>query len=362
MNRMKKAVSLALLLTLANMASVLLCARAQCQESVGQESVGQESVGQDDVEIIVVIGAEGEPEFGEQFGKWANTWKSFADRTQTKFTAVGRSAIGEKSDRELLKSAIAHVANRPSAAKHSSATWIVLIGHGTYSQRTAKFNLRGPDVSANEMSKWIQPIQSPLVIVNCSSSSSPFINQLSGENRVIVTATKSGTQYNFSRFGKYFADAISSMDSDLDHDEEVSVQEAFVRASSEVNDFYLSQDRIATEHALIDDNGDAKGTPAKMFRGVRPIATAKDGAELDGKVASKMTLPTSDQKLKLTPDERKQRAELENQLEKLRQRKADLDPDEYFAAIEPLLVGLAKIYRDAESRSKASASGRPTPK
>ena len=184
---------LACLYLAVSIATNFLCQPALCQEPVESHEVASP----DETEIIVVVGAEGEPEFGEQFGKWAKTWRTFAERTHTKFTSIGLLPVGKQTDRDLLQAAIERITDRPAAAKHSSATWIVLIGHGTYSQRVAKFNLRGPDIAATEMSQWIQPIGSPLVIVNCSSSSSPFINQLSGENRVIVTATKSGTQYNF---------------------------------------------------------------------------------------------------------------------------------------------------------------------
>ena len=50
----------------------------------------------------------------------------------------------------------------------------------------------------------------------------------------------------------------------FDHDDEVSVLEAFLSASAKVGEFYESESRIATEHAPIDDNGDGKGTPSSM--------------------------------------------------------------------------------------------------
>ena len=230
--------------------------------------------------------------------------------------------------------------------------WLVLIGHGTYARDVAKFNLRGPDVSAKELSEWLESVERPLVVVNCSSASGPFINRLSRTGRVIVTATKSGTEQNYARFGKYFAEAILSPDSDLDHDDAVSVQEAFLRASAGVQEFYDNEVRISTEHALIDDNGDQRGTPAKMFRGVRPIAAAKDGGELDGNLAKRIALAPIGSVLRLSPDQTTRRDALERQLEKLREQKDRLDEEAYLATIEPIMIELAKIYRDAESRQK----------
>jgi hypothetical protein len=293
--------------------------------------------------LVVVKGAEGTPEFGEQFKQWADQWADVASKAGATFFPIGDSE--ETNDLEQLKSTLESLPK-----EGTQPVWIVLIGHGTFSMGTAKFNLRGPDVSAQDLSTWLTPIKRPLVIVNCASSSGPFINQLSAQNRVIVTATKSGSQYNFARFGEHFANAIASMDSDLDHDEAVSVQEAFLRANSGVRDFYNAESRIATEHALIDDNGDGLGTPANMFRGIRPIAKAKDGAKLDGTFASRLTLSPTGKHLPLTDAEITLRDELESQLDQVRQKKEHMDPAEFDKIVEPILLKLAALYQRAEER------------
>lgn len=309
--------------------------------------------------VLVVVGAAGNPEFGEQFDSWADDWKKVSKNAGAKLTVIGQTAenqspenqsIGKSNDHEQLKKAIESI-----PADGARPLWVVFIGHGTFSGKVAKFNMRGPDVSAQELGEWFKPIQRPLVVVNCASSSSPFINRLSAKNRVIVTATKSGSQYNYARFGEYFAAAIASPDSDLDHDDEVSVHEAFLRASNDVKEFYASESRICTEHALIDDNGDARGTPANMFRGVRVIAKAKKNAKVDGKFGSKITLSPSGKQLPLTDKELKRRDELEQALDKLRSKQSDLTESDYDQSLEPILVELAKIYRAAEQRVAAAS-------
>ena len=296
-------------------------------------------------QVVVVVGAEGTPDFGEQFAAWADNWKTVAEKADADLSVIGQSDPGDVNDREQLKTKIESL-----PADGARPVWMLFIGHGTFSRQAAKFNLRGPDVSAKDLADWIKPIRRPLVIVNCASSSSPFINKLSGPNRVIVTATKSGSQYNFSRFGKYFANAIASIESDLDHDDEVSVHEAFLRASSEVRDFYIAEASIATENALIDDNGDGRGTPAKMFRGVRAISKAKDGAKLDGAFAMRISLSPTGNRLKLTDDQIKQRDALEQELDSVRVKKDKMTEAEYDEAIEPIILKLAKIYQAAEQK------------
>jgi len=84
----------------------------------------------------------------------------------------------------------------------------VLIGHGTFDGRSARFNLRGNDISAEELKKWLEPIDCPIAIANCSSASGPFLKALAGQNRVVMTATKTGAEINFARFGEFLSEAV----------------------------------------------------------------------------------------------------------------------------------------------------------
>ncbi len=189
--------------------------------------------------------------------------------------------------------------------------WIVLIGHGTYDGRQAKFNLRGPDLTAEQLAQWLSGFRRTVVIINCASASSPFMNALAGEHRIIITSTKSGYQYNFSRFGKYLAQTVGDPQADLDKDGQTSLLEAFLLASSRVAEFYRQEARLATEEALLDDNGDGRGTPASWFRGVRAVKKAKDDAPVDGMRAHQLHLVRSVQEQRLTADQRVRRDALE---------------------------------------------------
>jgi hypothetical protein len=295
--------------------------------------------------IILVVGAPGADEYAKSFANAAAKWELVAKHSQAELISIGRDSTSDVSDRDRLKTAIEGLDQEAA-----TPAWLVMIGHGTYTGGVAKFNLRGLDVSATELAQWLKPVQRPVVIVNGASSSGPFVNQLSGERRVVVTATKSGTEQNYARFGQFFAEAIASPESDLDHDDEVSVQEAFLRASAEVRLFYETEARIATEHALLDDNGDGKGTPATMFRGTRAIATAKSGEQLDGATAAQITLAPTGAKLPFTAEELQTRAEIEAELAELRSQKEGLSEQEYDAKLEPLLLRLAKLYQAAEAR------------
>jgi hypothetical protein len=148
---------------------------------------------------------------------------------------------------------------------------------------------------------------------------------------------------NYARFGQYMAEAIGNANADLDKDGQTSLLEAFLSASRQVAEFYATAGRIATEHALLDDNGDGLGTPADWFQGVRAVKRARDGAAADGVRARQFCLVRSREELRLPPELRARRAELEQAIAKLRDQKGKLNEDEYYRQLEPLLVEFARI-------------------
>lgn len=298
--------------------------------------------------VLVVVGAEGTAEFGEQFRGWAERWKAAAETAKAEYRAIGLDAGGEKADREVFVEALEALAT----ANSQETVWLVLIGHGTFDGKTPKFNLRGEDFTPGELKTWLQDMERPVAIINCASASGPFLNALSGEKRTVVTATRAGAEYNFARFGEHLSTAITNLQADLDKDDQVSLLEAFLFASAGVRDFYAGEGRLATEHALIDDNGDGLGTPADWFAGLRATKRAKDGAELDGTRAAQLVLVRSQREERLSPELRLRRDELERELAKLRQSKTELPEEEYLAQIEPILLELGRLYATAESQGQ----------
>ena len=124
-------------------------------------------------------------------------------------------------------------------------------------------------MTARTLAGWLAPLQRPLIFVHGGSGGAPFIPAVSGPDRIVISATRSGHELNYARFGERFARAVANPDADIDQDGQTSVLEAFVTAAQQVQAFYTEAGRLATEHALIDDNGDKQGTPAEWFRGVR---------------------------------------------------------------------------------------------
>jgi len=293
--------------------------------------------------VVVVVGTAGTAEYGAQFVKWEHLWEQACSKGGAQFISIGLDEVQNPDDRTKLQQSIA-----TESQKTDVALWLVLIGHGTFDGRTAKFNLRGPDLAADDLAEWLKPVIRPLVVINTSSSSAPFLSILSGPQRVVITATKSGYEQNYARFGEYLAGAIAEPKADLDKDGQTSLLEAFLTASHRVDEFYKATGRLVTEHALLDDNGDGLGTRADWFRGIRPIQRAEDGAALDGYRAHQFHLVHSEAESKMTPELRAERDRLELEVIKLRDSKDNFSEEEYFSRLEKMLYDIALIYEKAD--------------
>ncbi|EAQ78539.1 hypothetical protein DSM3645_26689 [Blastopirellula marina DSM 3645] len=299
--------------------------------------------------VIVVVGEPGEAQYAEMFANWADRWKEATAKGESSFTCIGLTSadLAKQEDREILRETLAALAKEPP-----ETLWVVLIGHGTFDGKKAKFNLRGADITATELAERLAPLSCRTAIINCASASGPFVSELAQANRVVLAATQSGYEQNFARFGGYLSQAIGDAAGDLDKDGQTSLLEAWLAAAQQTQEYYDSDARLATEHSLLDDNGDdngdGKGTPADWFRGIHLIKRSKDATLPDGTFANQFILVPGEDALVLSAEQREQRDALERQLAELRQQKGELAEGEYLNRLEAILLPLAKIYQSME--------------
>jgi hypothetical protein len=292
-------------------------------------------------DVLVIVGAPGAPQFAEGFRAAAEAWRHACERAGAACTIVGLDAetLDARPDHEQARAWFEKIS--PDGAR---AAWIVYLGHGTYDGKDARLNLRGPDLTAAELKEWLARLRRPVVFVDGGSASGPLLPLLSAPGRIVITATQSGDEVNYARFGERFADVVGSPAADLDQDGQTSVLEAFLIAEQQTQLFYTEENRMASEHALIDDNGDKRGTPADWFQGTRAVKRAQDGAAPDGDIAHKLALVETPAERALTGEQRAARDTLEQQLEALRARKKSMEPDDYLRELEVVLRKLSAIY------------------
>jgi hypothetical protein len=218
----------------------------------------------------------------------------------------------------------------------NNVLFVFLIGHGSFDGKEAKFNLVGPDLSASDYNELLSALPTRRIVVfNMSSASGEFVKPLSAKGRIVVTATRNGQETNATRFTGFFIAALNATDGDTDQDGHTSVLEAFVYTNRLTEEFYKRAGRLATEHALLDDNGDGVGREkAEAGEGLLARATYLDSLSVDEAAATAATG-------KLL----KERARLEGEIEQLIARKGNMPEAEYEASLERLFIELAKVNR-----------------
>ena len=228
----------------------------------------------------------------------------------------------------------------------SDLLFVILIGHGSATGWDPKLNIPGPDLTASKLNGLLNTVKAGrIVLVNGSSSSGPFIDAISAPNRVVITATKSGGQRIATVFPEHFRAALSVENSDLNKDGRVSLLEAFTYTRLKTAEWYEDQGRLATEHPMLDDNGDRKGS------------RDPGGEDPDGALARSITfgepVGVGETVPDLPPEESKKFAELEarsrdiqGQIDALKLKKNTITEDDYNSRLENLLISLARVNRE----------------
>lgn len=285
--------------------------------------------------MLIIVSEPGNPAYDLEFQRQAKAWQDLAAKGGFQVNTLGLGRAPAAGDRPVVEEALG------SLPKSGGDLWLVWIGHGSNDGRTANFNLRGPDIDANAVARLLEPLERRLVLLHLFSASGPFLTTLSKENRIIVSATR-GNQKNYSRFGEKLADSLTSTDADLDLDGSLSLLEATLHAAGATKAFYEDAQRVVQENAILDDNGDGRGTSLDVFQGLRAAGPAADGTlarEIHFLKANADPLPT---------EARKRRAELEAAIDALRRRKPELEEDAYYAELEKLLREMATLYRQSK--------------
>jgi hypothetical protein len=287
--------------------------------------------------LVVVSGLGGEPHYSDEFHSWG---VAMVDAARDRFGLAPEQVVylAEKPERDPSRINGPSTREQVERVLEELAGWaapndrilLLLIGHGSSDSRGARINLPGPDITADELAGMLArfPTQ-PVVVVNTASASGDFQEPLAGKNRTIITATRSGLERNQTVFGRFFVEAFAGDVADTDKDGRVTVLEAFEYAGQEVERFYKAGNRLQTEHARLE--GDRE-----VARGFY-LAAATPREVPAGAAAELRALIT-------------ERQRLEERIEALRSRRAQMETAEYEAELERLLVELALKNREIREK------------
>jgi len=281
---------------------------------------------------VTVAGLVGEPDYEQCFTTPAKDLDKVLKATGPDahvFTLTGGDAT-----RSRLTQVLEQVARE---AKADDDFVLTLVGHGSFDGVEYKFNLAGPDMSAADLAALCNRIAARRqLIVNTTSASGGSLPAFQRAGRAVITSTKSGTEKNATVFVRYWVEALQDPSADVDKNESVSALEAFQYADRKTAEFYTSQKRLATEHAMFEDTGkgEAVRTPSAEVGEGRLLASLTMVRFGEAQIAA------------LDPAKRDllaKKEDLERRIDVLKYQKAAMTQNNYEQQLKTLLVELARV-------------------
>jgi Peptidase C13 family len=283
---------------------------------------------------VTIAGLGGEPDYAQRFKMWADD----IDGSLKKAGGDVNVTTLQSPTREQIRARMSAIAGQ---AKPTDSLVVILIGHGSFDGTDYKFNIQGPDISATELAKLMDqvPAQRQLV-ANLTSCSGGSIEMLRRPNRIVIAATKSGSEKNATTFARYFAEALREPAADTDKNEAISALEAFKYAQQKTKEFFDTQKRLATEHSVIEDTGKGASDGAAAPAGEGKLAAAFPLVRMGANLAA-----ARDPKKRPLLDKKEQ---LEQAIDKLKFEKAAMPVQEYKRQLTQLLLELARTQEALE--------------
>jgi len=273
--------------------------------------------------VTIVQGLGGEPAFEENFHEQSQTIAE-ASASLTDSENITLFSATDATRENLL----AHFSELSAGMNEDDRAAIYLIGHGSFDGEEYKFNIPGLDITTDDILGIMNafPGQNHFLL-NTSSTSGALLEPLQDENRILVTATRNGNEKNATFFGKYFVEALSSEDADLNKNNSISIKEAFSYAQRQVEEYFESQGQLATEHAEISGDGAAQFTLAR----INPVVISTENPRI--------------------AELQEQSLEIDRQIESLQLRRGEMSNAEYIEQLQALILQSARINEEIDQLS-----------
>ena len=286
---------------------------------------------------VTVSGLGGEPDYEQRFASQAQEIDKLVKAGGPDANVTTLS--GAQATKAQVQSALAQISKQ---AKPADALVVMLIGHGSFDGYDYKINLPGPDLSAVELASMLDRIPATRqLVVNMTSASGGSRMALEKANRIVITATKTGSEKNATVFARYWVEALRDTAADTDKNETVSALEAFTYAEAKTSQFYETQKRLATEHPTLEDTGAGDGARKPSPENGEGLKAAQFSLLRIG--ASQIAANTPEKKALLD-----KRDELERKIDLLKYQKAAMPVEQYKQQLQALLLDLAKTQAELD--------------
>lgn len=308
----------------------------------------------------VICGSGGTDEFIDKFNDWGKRLSTLLVDDlgfQPEHVSFFSADIIDATDITPLpctvESLCGYIHDLTSTFTSEDDVFLFFIGHGSFTGNQVTLHLPGDDLTATQFNEWLVdfPAQK-IVIVNGSSSSAGFINHLSHQDRIICTSTKNVNETNAPEYIEFMIQAMQDGSADLNRDERITLYELCYQTAMLTQAWYDQNNYIATEHSLIDDNGDGLGTrllpedvsEQRANRGAKSTSHAQDGSTAKEFFIKDYQFP------KDAPQELiGQYLMALDSIAILKNKKMDMEVSAYYQELEAQLIKAASLHHQIKS-------------
>jgi hypothetical protein len=274
---------------------------------------------------IVIAGLGGDPDYETEFRRHANRLFSRLEEVSDDVTLL----LGDDAATEAVRKALEGAGGRMTAR---DTLLFAYIGHGSWDGERFKFNVPGRDFTAQDLKAWLDAAGGNRQTVIVTGASSGAVQDvLAADHRTVMTATRSGDQRNATVFGRFFTAALEDDAADLDKDQRVSALEAYRYAEARVEDYYERQGEMTVEHPV---TSGPEPVMALALLDARPRAADPISEHLYA-----------------------QREALELDIAWLKENKDQYSQEDYFLALQALLLELAMVEKQIEAEVEGAPAG-----
>ncbi len=216
--------------------------------------------------------------------------------------------------REAIAADVAELAEVLTA---DDTLWVIVVSHSHFDGRRVFLNLPGRDMDQTEFGKLFREMKcGQQVFFITAPASGHFIRDLSAKGRVVISATEADAEVNEAHFHWHLGDLLKTPpegeEFDRDQDGKITLLDLYLTVVRRVMTDYRDNEYIPTEHALLDDNGDGRGTELQLDdlevdlggRAIRRPLSVVIRPPGDGALAASIELPLTNDSTSSSDDPR----------------------------------------------------------
>lgn len=213
------------------------------------------------------------------------------------------SGVRGQATREELE---AEATELREVLKPEDTLWVIVMGHAHYDGKHSYFNIPGPDINELDFGKMFAGLEAREQVFFITIPVSGFyIKPLAAKGRVVISATEADLEVNETIFPLALAEVLAAppaaTDLDLIHDGNLNLFDLYIAVARNVAERYKGDEQLSTEHSLLDDNGDGRGSELQIdYLTVEQGGRAKPGTKVpavretaDGALSSRIALPVT---------------------------------------------------------------------